>query len=125
MPFYRPLSETVPGYDRNLPWPVCGLAYVAAFMAPMSAGLFAGVVARHWLAAAVGLLLGIGISHLNGVLMDKCLEPCIARHQVLLHRGTARVLVNIIAFAWAFVLSGLSMLAPFVLFGSPLALGIR
>jgi hypothetical protein len=85
----------------------------------MSAGLLAGVVARHWLAAVVGLLLGIGISLLNGLLVDKFLEPCIARHQELLHRGMARVFVNIIAFAWAFALSGLSMLAPFVLFGSP------
>lgn len=125
MPFYRPLSQTAVGYDRNLPWPVCGLAYVAAFMAPMSAGLLVGFVARHWLAAVIGLMLGIGLSLLNGVFMETFVEPCIARHQMLLHRGTARVLVNIIAFAWAFVLSGLSMLAPFVLFGSSLLLEIR
>lgn len=125
MPFFRPLSETAPGYDRNLPWPIAGLAYVAVFMGPMSAGVFAGVVTRHWLAAVVGLLVGVGISLLNGLLMDRILEPCIAKNQKHLHRGMARVFVNIIAFAWAFALSGLSMLAPFVLFGSPLVLRVR
>jgi hypothetical protein len=81
MPFYRPLSETAPDYDRNLPWPIGGLAYVAAFMGPTSAGLFAGVVARDWATAVVGLLLGIGITLLNGLLMDRLLEPRIAKHQ--------------------------------------------
>ena len=125
MPFFRPLSETAPDYDRNLPWPIGGLAYVAAFMGPVSAGLFAGVVARHWAAALVGLLLGIGITLLNGLLMDRFLEPRIAKHQKQLCRGVARVCLNTIAFAWAFALSGIAMLAPFVLFGSRLLLRIR
>ncbi len=125
MPFFRPLSETAPGYDRNLPWPIGGLAYVAVFMGPISAGLFAGVVVRHWVAAAVGLLLGMGISLLNALLMDRFLEPRIAKHQRQLYRGMARVCLNVIAFAWALALSGLAMLAPLVLFGGRLLVRIR
>ena len=125
MPFFRPVSETAPDHDGSLPWPVGGLAYVAMFMGPMSAGPFAGVVGRHWAAAVVGLLLGIGISLLNGLLMDRFLEPCIAKNQKHIYRGVARVFVNIIAFAWAFALSGLAMLAPFVLFGDRLLLRVR
>jgi hypothetical protein len=125
MPFFRPLSETVPDFDRNVPWPIGGLAYVAAFMGPISAGPLIGVVTFHWTAAGVGLLLGIGISLLNGWLTDRFLEPWIARRQRLFQRGTPRILANIAAFAWASFLSGLSMLAPFVLFGSSLVLRFR
>ena len=125
MPFFRPRSETAPDYDRNVPWPIGGLAYVAAFMGPMSGGLFAGVVARDWAAAVVGLLLGIGITVLNGLLMDRFLEPQSAKHRERLYRGVARVCLNATAFAWAFALSGLAMLAPFVLFGSRLIERIR
>ena len=117
MPFFRPLRETAPDYDRNLPWPIHGLAYVPAFMGPMSAGLYGGVATGRGAAAVVGLLLGVGITLLNGLLMDRVLEPLIARHQKHLCRGITRVFVNTIAFAWAFVLCGLAMLAPVLLFG--------
>jgi hypothetical protein len=122
MPFFRPLSETAPDFDRNLPWPIDGLAYVALFIGPISAGPLVGMLTSHWGAAGVGLLLGIGISFLNGWLTDRFLEPWIARNQTYFQRGIPRVLANIAAFVWAFILSGVSMLAPFAFFGSSLLL---
>ena len=124
MPFFRPLSKTAPAFDRNLPWPINGLAYVALFMGPMSAGFFGGMHTPHWGAAGVGLLLGVGISFLNGWLSDRFLDPWIGRNQRYFRPCILRVLTNIAAFAWAFLLSGISMLAPFVLFDSPLLLVI-
>jgi|SRR5579862_596200 len=120
MPFFR----SAPDRDRNLPWPIHGLAYVALFMGPISAGLTGGLLAGCW-GIIAGLLLGIGISLLNALLMDKFLEPLIARHQKHLYRGIAYAFVNIIAFAWAFALSGLAMCAPFLIFGNRFLLNVH
>src|SRR5437879_2258235 len=38
MPFLRSLHDTAPQADHNLPWPIDGLAYVIAFMGPLSGG---------------------------------------------------------------------------------------
>ena len=125
MPFFRPLSKTAPGYNRNLPWPLHGLAYVASFMGPISAGPFAGLIAGDWIAAVIGLVLGIAITLLNGSLTDRFLEPLIARYQKLLCRGLAHIIVNVFAFAWAFALSGLAMYGPILIFGNRLLLRVR
>src|SRR5437867_10865571 len=79
---------------------------------PWSLSLFIGALARDWRALAIGLLMGIGITFLHAWLSDKFLDPWIARFQRPLQNGLPRILANIVAFAWAFTLSALSMLAP-------------
>ena len=116
MPFLRSLNSTAPRAERDLPWPITGLAYVAAFMGPLSAGPIIGALAGDWRALAIGLLMGIGITFLHGWLSDKFLDPWIARFQRPLQNGLPRILANIAAFAWAFTLSAFSMLAPITVF---------
>lgn len=125
MSFFRPPSEAAPGFDRNLPWPIHGLAYVAMWMSPVSAGPLIGLLTSHWGAAAVGLLLGIGISLLNDLLIAGVFEPWVARNQRYLQRRTPRLAANVAAFAWTFLLSGISLLSPLALFGSGLLLRFR
>ena len=125
MPFLRSLRETAPNGDRNLRWPIDGLAYVVAFMGPLSAGPIIGVLARDWRAVGIGLLTGVGITFLNAWLSDKFLDPWIARFQRHLQRGMPRVLANIAAFAWAVALCAISMLAPIGVFGSAVLNRIR
>ena len=59
-----------------------GLAYVAAFLGPLSAGPIVGVLDRDWRAVAIGLPVGIAITFLNAWLSDKFMDPWIARFQV-------------------------------------------
>jgi hypothetical protein len=118
MPFLRSLNETAPNGDSNLRWPIDGLAYVAAFMGPLSAGPIVGVLARDWRAVAIGLVVGIAITFLNAWLSDKFMDPWIARFQRPLQKGMPRVFANIAAFAWAIVLCAVSMLAPVAILGS-------
>jgi predicted lipid-binding transport protein (Tim44 family) len=125
MPFFRPLSETAPRADRNLPWPIVGLSYVVTFMGPMPAGLMIGTLARDWLVSIVGLMIGIGITFLNGWLMDKIIDPVVAKFQRSLLKRFPYILVNIAAFVWAITLCALSMLAPLVLFGTSILNRIR
>ncbi len=125
MPFLRSLNETAPNGDRNLRWPIYGLAYVAAFMGPVSAGPIIGVFAGDWRAIAVGLPAGVAITLLNAWLSDKFMDPWIARFQKPLHKGIPRALANIVAFAWAIMLSALSMLAPVAILGSAVLTRIR
>src|SRR5687768_11000220 len=113
MPFFRSLSDTAPQADRNLRWPIDGLAYVIAFMGPLSAGPIVGLFARDWRALGMGLLIGIGITFLNAWFSDLFIDPWIARFQGALQRGTPRVMANVAAFAWAVALSAVSMIAPF------------
>ena len=117
MPFLRSLSETAPNGDRNLRWPIDGLAYVVAFMGPLSAGPIVGVITRDWRAIAIGLAMGIAITLLNAWLNDKFMDPWIARFQRPLQKGMPRALANIAAFAWAIVLCALSMLGPIAILG--------
>lgn len=112
MPFLRSLNNTAPKADSDLPWPIDGYAYVIAFLGPMTAGPIIGVLTRDWLAAATGLVMGIGIMLLNAWLIDRFLDPWIARFQQPLQKGVPRVLANIAAFAWAIVMCAISMLAP-------------
>ena len=125
MPFLRPLNDTAPNGDAALPWPIDGLAYVSAFMGPMSAGPIMGILARDWRAVAIGLLMGMGITFLNAWLSDRFLDPLIARFQRALQKGMPRVLVNIAAFAWAIALCAFSMLAPMAVLGAAVLTGIR
>ena len=125
MPFLRSLNKTAPKAYRELPWPIDGLAYVAAFMGPLSAGPIIGVLARDWRALIIGLLMGIGITLLNAWLSDRFLDPWIARFQRSLQKGMARILVNLAAFAWAITLSALSMLAPITVLGSAVLTPMR
>src|SRR5207244_1880167 len=110
--------DTAPKADRDLPWPIDGLAYVVAFMGPLSAGPIIGALARDWRALVIGLLMGIGITFLNAWLSDRFLDPWIARIQRLLQKRMPRVLANLAAFAWAITLCALSMLAPIAVLGS-------
>ena len=125
MPFLRSLNKTAPKADRDLRWPISGLAYVAAFMGPLSAGPIIGALARDWRTLAIGLLMGIGITFLHAWLSDKFLDPWIARFQRPLQNGLPRILANIAAFAWAFTLSALSMLAPITVSGSAVLTRMR
>ena len=117
--------NTAPKAHSDLPWPIAGLAYVAAFMGPLSAGPFIGALAHDWRAAGVGLLAGICVTLLNAWLIDRFIEPVVARFQPFLQKGTPRVLANLAAFAWAVVLCALSMLAPVAIRGSDVLTGIR
>jgi hypothetical protein len=101
MPFLRPLNKTAPNADRDLKWPIHRLAYVAAFMGPLSAGPIIGALARDWPAAVIGLLMGIGITFLSASLSDRFLDPWISKFQRPLQKGMPQVLANIAAFAWA------------------------
>ena len=125
MPFLRSLNSTAPRAEPDLPWPITGLAYVAAFMGPLSAGPIIGALARDWRAAVIGLLMGIGITFLNAWLSDRFVDPWIARFQRPLQKGVPRVLANVAAFAWAVALCAISMLAPIGVFGSAVLNRIR
>ncbi len=125
MPFLRSLNHTAPKAERDLPWPINGLAYVAAFMGPLSAGPIIGALARDWRALVIGLLMGVAITFLNAWLSDRFFDPWIARFQRPLQRGMPRVLANIAAFAWAITLCALSMLAPMTVLGSAVLTRMR
>jgi len=125
MPFLRLLNHTAPNAERDLPWPINGLAYVAAFMGPLSAGPIIGALARDWRALVIGLLMGVAITFLNAWLSDRFIDPWIASFQRPLQRGMPRVLANIAAFAWAITLCGLSMLAPITVLGSAVLTRMR
>ena len=125
MPFLRSLNDTAPKGDRDLPWPIHGLAYVAAFMGPLSAGPIIGALARDWRALVIGLLMGVGITFLNAWLSDRFLDPWVAKFQRPLQRRMPRVLANIAAFAWAITLCALSMLAPIAVLGSAVLTRMR
>lgn len=116
MPFFRSLDHTAPNADHDLPWPIDGLAYVIAFMGPLSAGPLAGMVARDWRAFVVGSFMGIGITFLNAWLSDMFFDPWIARSRSSLQRRTPRILCNVAAFAWAIALSAVAMFAPIAVF---------
>ena len=125
MPFLRSLNDTAPKGDRDLPWPIDGLAYVAAFMGPISAGPIIGALARDWRALVIGFLMGIAITLLNAWLSDRFLDPWIARFQRPLQKGMPRFLANLAAFAWAITLCALSMLAPIAVLGSAVLTRMR
>ena len=125
MPFFRPLSKTAPGFHRDRPWPIDGLAYVAAFMGPISGGPLSGMITGHWAIAGVGLLAGIIIALAHGWLSDRFFDPWIAGNQQYLLGLMPRVVVNIVAFSWAVLLSALAMFAPFALFGSSFLINVR
>jgi hypothetical protein len=125
MPFLRPLDQTAPNAGPDLPWPIDGLAYVAAFLGPMSAGLMIGALTLDWRAFAIGLPMGIAIAFLNAWLSDKFVDPCIANFQRSLQKGMPWVLANIAAFAWGIILCALSMLSPVVILGSAVLTRIR
>ena len=109
-----------PKAEPNLRWPIHGLAYVAAFMGPLSAGPIVGILARDWHAIAIGLFAGIAITLFNTWLISKLFEPWIKRFQRSLQEGMPKVLVNIAAFAWAVILCAISMYSPFVILGNTL-----
>ena len=125
MPFFRRLKETAPAFDPTLPWPVTGLAYVAAFMGPLGAGPMVGMLALDWRAVVIGLLMGVAIMFLNGWFGDTFFDPVLARFQSALQKGAPRVLVNIAAFAWAIIWSAISILAPLAILGLSLLDKIR
>jgi hypothetical protein len=112
------MSCTAPKRNTNVLWPISGLFYVSAFMGPISAGPLVGLQTRDWRAVVVGLLLGIGIAFLNAWLIGRFVDPWIARFQTSLRKGVPRVLANTAAFAWAFALSALAMIAPVTVLGS-------
>jgi hypothetical protein len=87
------------------------------FGAPISAGLLGGWAGANWLTLTLGLATGIGISFLNGWLIDRFLEPLISKFQKPLQKTRPRAILNMAAFAWAFSSSALSMFAPVVFFG--------
>lgn len=124
MPFLRSLNNTAPKADRNLPWPIDGLAYVVAFMGPISAGPILGMLTRDWRAFVIGSLTGVGITFLYAWLSDKFLDPWIARFQRPLQKGMLRILANIAAFSWGIILCALSMLAPITFLGSAVLDGL-
>jgi hypothetical protein len=125
MPFLRSLNETAPGGVRDLPWPIDGITYVAAFMGPMCAGPIIGIFARDWRISLLGLPLGIGITFLNAWLSDKFVDPWIAKYQRPLQKRIPRVFVNIAAFTWAVALTAVAMLAPLAILGGSVLTRIR
>src|SRR5437868_1537450 len=125
MPFLRPLDQTARNGDRELPWPIDGLAYVVAFMGPLSAGLVMGLLAGNWRAFAVGVPMGIAITFLNAWLSDTFVDSWIAKFQRPLQKGMPWILANIAAFAWAIALTALAMLAPVAILGSAAVTPIR
>lgn len=118
MPFIQPLKFTAPRADPNLLWPIEGLSYVISFMGPLSAGPMIGVLIGNWSAAAVGLLAGVVIVFLNAWWTDRFVDSWVARFQGRLQKGAPRILVNIIAFAWAIILCALAMFVPIAVLGS-------
>ena len=118
MPLLRSLKDTAPEADPGLAWPIHGMAYVIAFMGPLSAGPIMGILTRDWRTVITGILLGIGITFLNAWLSDRFLDAWIARFQQPLQSGMPRLLANIMAFIWAIGLSALSMMAPIAILGA-------
>lgn len=125
MPFAHPPDKSAPETNPELLWPIHGLAYVIAYIGPMSAGLIVGILLRNWRAALLGLATGMGIAILNTWLCDRFLERRIVAIQGRLQTGAPRVLVNLVAFAGAAALCALSMLAPIVLLGRATLAHIR
>ena len=125
MSFLRSLKDTAPKADHDLPWPINGLAYVIAFMGPLSAGPIIGMMTRDWHAVGIGFLLGIGITFLNAWLSDRFLDVWIARCQKPLQNVMPRIMINIAAFTWAIGLCALSMFAPIAILDSSALTRIR
>jgi hypothetical protein len=120
MPYLRSLRLTAPKADPGLSWPINGLSYVIAFMGPLSASPIVGMITGDWRAVAIGILVGAGITFFNALWSDRFVDSWIARHQQRLQKGGARILANIVAFAWAIILCALSMYAPIAILGSSL-----
>src|SRR5271156_4551474 len=125
MPFLRSLNQTAPNGDPDLPWLIDGLAYVVAFMGPMTAGPVIGLLARDWRACAIGFPMGIAITFFHAWLSDKFVDSYIAKFQRSLQKGMPWVLANVAAFAWAIALTALSMLSPVAILGSAVLTRIR
>ncbi len=117
MPFFRSLDSYSPKPAPDLPWPVDGLAYVSTFMGPFSAGPIIGVISLDWRLAGIGFVMGICITFVAGLLSDYILDPLIVKFQRPLQKPVLRVLVNIVAFAFAIALCATAMLAPIAVLG--------
>jgi hypothetical protein len=117
MPFLRPLDITAPNGNRDLPWPIDGVAYVVTFMCPILAGPMIGFLRRDWREMAIGLPAGLAIAFFNAWLNDRYVDAWIAKFQTPLQNRIPRILANLAAFAWALALSAISMLAPFAILG--------
>jgi hypothetical protein len=111
MPFLRSLDQTAPDSNKEIPWPIDGLAYVIAFGGPLPGGVGAGLYTGGWLGLAVGVVVGAGITFGHAWLSDAFIDRWIARFQVPLIRPLPRVLINIVAFVWAIALCALSIVA--------------
>jgi predicted lipid-binding transport protein (Tim44 family) len=125
MPLLGSLNDTAANADTKLPWPISGLAYVCAFMGPLTAGPMLGLMIGDWRVGVVGLLIGIGIDFINCWLTGKFIEPLIKRFQPRLQKGPVHVLANIVAFVWAIMLCALSMFAPIAVFGASILTKIQ
>jgi len=115
--FYLKLKDgLVECIQCHMVWPIDGLAYVTMWMAPPCAGLlFAGEMGpsggwRLLFAILIGLPVGAAIMFGNIWLLDRIHRAWIEKHQVQLLKKPAVVLVNIAAFAWAFLITGLAAL---------------
>ena len=110
MPFFRSLTETAPNYNKELPWPINGLAYVIAFSCPLCGSLLAGVITRTWTGALVGVVVGTAVTLAFGWLSDTFIDPWVAKCQVTLNRRMPWLFMNILALSCAVVLCAIAML---------------
>ena len=116
MPFFRPLKAAAPEAAPDLSWPINGMAYVIAFLGPLSAGPMLGLLCRDWRVLTIGLLVGIGITLFNAWLSDRFLDRLIARFQRPLQKRIPNLFANVAAYAMATVLCALSLFAPLFYF---------
>ena len=115
--FYLKLKGgLVDSIQCHMVWPIDGLAYVAMWMAPPCAGLvFPSQVCPSvgWgllLGILIGLPVGVGVMLGNMWFTNRIERAWIAEYQVQLLKKPAVILVNIAAFVWAFLISGLAAL---------------
>jgi uncharacterized membrane protein len=109
MTFFR--SFPPEGTDLDLPWPLYGFAYVIMNWGPISGGPIVGLVLGGYAGLAISLPVSAVIWLANAVLFDRFLHERIARLQKATSRLIPRVLVNVVAFAWAIGLTALTMFA--------------
>ena len=111
MPFFRPLEQTAPNYNKDAPWPIDGLAYVVTWAGPLCGAMAAGILTMTWTGALVGVTIGTAMTLANGWLTDAFFDPLIAKFQVTLKRRMPWLVMNILAFSWAIGLCAAAMLA--------------
>lgn len=86
-------------------------------MGPIAGGPLIGFLLMNKVAFAIGLPVGIGITLIHAWFSDRYLDPLIEAHQKRFAQGFGWWMVNIVAFAWALILSAFSMMIPWLILG--------